>query len=174
VPIPGFSSSSPDIIGTTTVFTNTSIGEPPLSFGWYFGDGSPISTEVNATHVYGQIGLYTVWLTATNAGGSAAVSGTVEITGTAPVASFLHSAPVPFGTGMVFTNTTTPGQPPQTSYAWDFGDGVGSSTAENPVYTYTKAGTYTVRLTVTNLAGSSDFNEQITVEWVFLPLILKP
>ena len=49
-----------------------------------------------------------------------------------------------------FTNTST-GTAPLT-YAWDFGDrGVGGQhvDATNPSHTYTSAGTYTVKLTVT-------------------------
>ena len=30
------------------------------------------------------------------------------------------------------------------TYAWNFGDGVGTSSDENPVYEYTEAGTYEV------------------------------
>ncbi len=41
-----------------------------------------------------------------------------------------------------------------TSWSWDFGDGVGTSTAQNPSYTYQSAGTYTVSLTATNAYGS--------------------
>ena len=40
-----------------------------------------------------------------------------------------------------------------TSWSWTFGDG-GTSTAQNPSYTYTAAGTYTVSLTATNQYGS--------------------
>lgn len=39
-----------------------------------------------------------------------------------------------------------------TSYQWDFGDGA-SSTLVNPAHTYTTAGTYNVRLTVTDDSG---------------------
>ena len=42
-----------------------------------------------------------------------------------------------------------------TEYSWDFGDGT-TSTEENPVKTYTSAGTYTVTLTVTGLEGITD------------------
>lgn len=42
-----------------------------------------------------------------------------------------------------------------TSYSWDFGDGE-TSTEENPEYTYSAGGTYTVVLTATNDAGESD------------------
>ena len=42
-----------------------------------------------------------------------------------------------------------------TSYAWNVNDdGTVDSTSQNPSYTYTTAGLYTVRLTVTNSAGS--------------------
>jgi PKD repeat protein len=42
------------------------------------------------------------------------------------------------------------------SWFWDFGDGVGSSTIQNPLYTYTTSGTYNVKLRVTNTSNCSD------------------
>ncbi len=39
------------------------------------------------------------------------------------------------------------------SYAWDFNNDGTESTLQNPGYTYSTAGTYTVNLTVTNSAG---------------------
>ena len=52
---------------------------------------------------------------------------------------------------VTFDNTST-GTAPLT-YAWDFGDG-GTSTAVEPSHTY-NPGTYTVKLTATNAAGSN-------------------
>jgi len=47
-----------------------------------------------------------------------------------------------------FTDTSTGSV---SSYAWDFdNDGTVDSTDQNPVHTYTSAGTYTVNLTVSN------------------------
>ena len=40
-----------------------------------------------------------------------------------------------------------------TSWFWDFGDG-NTSTSQNPTHTYSSAGTYTVKLTVSNAYGS--------------------
>jgi PKD repeat protein len=50
-----------------------------------------------------------------------------------------------------------------TSYAWDFGDTKGTSTQENPSYTYTTAGTYKVTLTVTNAGGQNSASLNVTV-----------
>ncbi|WKV11400.1 PKD domain-containing protein [Marivirga harenae] len=58
-----------------------------------------------------------------------------------------------------FTNSSIDGE----SYSWDFGDDSGTSTEENPSYTYAASGTYTVELTVTNSAGSSSSTEEVTV-----------
>lgn len=41
-----------------------------------------------------------------------------------------------------------------TEWLWDFGDGVGTSTETNPIYTYDLPGTFTVTLTVSNVQGS--------------------
>lgn len=49
-----------------------------------------------------------------------------------------------------FTDTSTNGP---TSWAWQFGDGI-SSTSQNTSHVYTTAGTYTVTLTTTNSVGS--------------------
>ncbi len=76
-------------------------------------------------------------------------------------ASFTHNGPVPLGQSAIFTNGST-GAPPLT-YDWDFGDGVGTSTDENPTYDYTASGTYTVSLTTDNAFGSDTYSLPILV-----------
>jgi len=70
----------------------------------------------------------------------------------APVANFTVSpssgvAPL----AVAFSDTSSNGP---TSWAWDFGDGA-TTTTQNPSHTYSAAGTYTVKLTATNAAGSN-------------------
>jgi PKD repeat protein len=56
------------------------------------------------------------------------------------------------------TVTTTNTSAGATSYLWDFGDGA-TSTEANPVHTYAVGGPYTVKLTATNVTGSSSTSQ---------------
>ncbi|MEE9201986.1 MAG: PKD domain-containing protein, partial [Dehalococcoidia bacterium] len=66
-----------------------------------------------------------------------------------PVASISLSGSAPF---TIHFNGTSQGT--VTSWQWDFGDGA-SSTEQNPTHEYTKAGSHTVRLTVSGPGGSN-------------------
>lgn len=60
-----------------------------------------------------------------------------------PVANFTYTEPMPCQ--IQFTNTSTG----DTSWDWDFGDLVGSSSAQNPSYTYALGpASYSVKLTI--------------------------
>ena len=76
----------------------------------------------------------------------------------APVAAFTGSPT--FGVApltVIFTDSST-GSP--TTWNWNFGDGSSvNATQRNPVHTYASAGTYTVKLTATNSAGSNLFTQ---------------
>jgi PKD repeat protein len=51
--------------------------------------------------------------------------------------------------------STDPGTGDTLTYRWDFQDGTASSTAAAPAHTFPAAGTYQVRLTVTDGWGAS-------------------
>ena len=158
-------------------FTDASLpgGSAIASYAWDFGDGNT-STEQNPTHVYNTAGTYTVSLTVTDGdGNSAAETKTDYVTvdqAVAPIADFSGTptsglAPLTVN----FSDLSTAGSGTITSYAWDFGDG-GSSTEQNPSYTYNAAGTYTVSLTVTDDLGNSGTESKtayITVDAVVNP-----
>lgn len=55
-----------------------------------------------------------------------------------------------------FTNQSTAGSSPITSWSWDFGDG-NSANTQNPNHVYSAPGTYTVTLTVQASNGQADF-----------------
>ena len=77
------------------------------------------------------------------------------VNGAAPTANF--SATPINGSAPLTVQFNDQSTGPPTSWAWDFNnDGNVDSTEQNPIYTYNNAGTYTVKLTVTNAAGSDD------------------
>jgi len=79
IPRANFVSSSPDVLGETTVFTNTSTGGN-LSYLWDFGDSSPVVTTTHPVHIYPAAGQYSTTLTVTNPLGESIATATVEIT----------------------------------------------------------------------------------------------
>ena len=59
----------------TVAFTDASIAVSPAKitgWSWNFGDGTPVSTEQNPSHVYGSTGSFTVSLTVTDSRGQVA------------------------------------------------------------------------------------------------------
>ena len=87
---------------------------------------------------------------------------------------FIYNAPIPvadfsFVSGCVvdpvaFTDISTLAAGTITNWSWDFGDASGTSTLQNPTYTYSTSGTYTVRLTVTtNLNCTATITKNITL-----------
>ncbi len=164
-PVAGFTSNVTSGASPLAVkFTDTS-SNSPTSWSWNFGDGA-VSMERNSVHVYTKSGRYTVLLTATNAAGSSSLTKrnylTVTTGAAGPTAAF--STNVTSGTSPLsvkFTDASTGTAP--LSYAWDFtSDGITDSTLQNPAYTYTTAGSYSAKLTVSNAAGSSSVTRVIT------------
>lgn len=87
-----------------------------------------------------------------------------------PLADFTYMANGEYGDNYSFTDQSTG----TTSWHWDFGDG-NSSTAQNPTYQYSAAGTYTVILTASN--GPCTDTMMIVVnaeEGIFIPNVFSP
>jgi PKD repeat protein len=82
------------------------------------------------------------------------------VNGTAPIAGF--SAVPTNGQAPLDVQFTDNSIGNSISWLWDFGDG-STSTEQNPTHTYSAPGSYTVRLTVINAAGSSTSTSYITV-----------
>ena len=152
-----FSASATEVaIGETIQFTNNS--QNATAFKWSFGDGTT-STQVSPTKSYTSSNVFLVTLVSTGAGGSTISN--LEITVT-PASSFKveDEENLVAGIPVQFTNTSIGA----TSYSWDFGDTANStSTEENPLFTYSSEGTYTVSLTATTSYGSNTSTKDITV-----------
>ena len=70
-----------------------------------------------------------------------------------------------FGSPMSFADNSLSPEEPITSWLWDFGDGGGTSTAQNPQYTYGNYGSFNVSLT----AQSANYTHTITKTVVVKP-----
>lgn len=143
-------------IGTvplTVTYTDQSTNTP-TAWSWNFGDGG-VSSAKSPSHQYTAAGTYTVILTASNAYGSDSETkiGYITVTagGQVPGAQFVGTPTTGAKPLSVqFTDQST-GSP--TSWSWTFGDG-GTSTLQNPSHVYSRKGSFTVTLTVTNAYGS--------------------
>lgn len=123
---------------------------------WDFGDGI-LGDGSKLVHTYRLPGTFQVTLTVTNSFGCVASATktnyiTVNDSIRAGIRSIVPaSCTVPI-TARFFDSSVGS---PVTNWWWDFGDG-GTSTLKNPTYTYTKAGSYSVRLVVQNIYGCRD------------------
>jgi PKD repeat protein len=140
---------------TMTEISFSDLSVDAAKWWWDFGDGSPVDTTQNPTHVYIQPGTYTVSLKVNNLNGcSDSISELSYITINPPLANF-SATPVTACTVPHTVFFTDQSVLPDT-WNWDFGDG-NTSTAQNPIHTYTTLGTFEVILLVTDtLTGCTD------------------
>jgi gliding motility-associated-like protein len=132
----------------TKQFIDQSLGAK--SWFWDFGDGST-STEQNPSHTYASPGIYTVWQTVTN--GQCTHSSKREVRVMDEKAVFAVSDSIlcrnslaSFGAQGITTGNIA-------NWHWDFGDGSSRSDVNTITHAYTKAGSYIVTLTITDLLG---------------------
>ncbi|MEM6963667.1 MAG: PKD domain-containing protein [Bacteroidota bacterium] len=152
-PFAGFSA---DTFGCTVLsmnFYDESVGTE-LTYHWTFGDGES-SDEKNPVHEYATEGTYTICLQIEDINGcSDEFCRENYITISNPVANFT-------------ADTTKASCPPlivnfenlsenASHYKWNFGDGSGSSSNENPVHLYPVPGSHDVTLIAYSLAACRD------------------
>jgi len=151
-----YSPASP-YAGQAVQFTDSSSGNP-TSWSWDFGDGS-VSNLQSPTHAYSSAGTYTVTLTASNGLETKTASKTINVKAVIQ-ADFTYSPTNPTaGTQIQFTDKSTGSI---TSWSWQFGDG-GTSSQKNPTKTYSTAGSYNVKLTISDGTTSNSMTQTVTV-----------
>lgn len=179
-PVASFESSSPDLVGQTTFFTNTTQANPPVqSWLWNFGGGN-ISTALNPTRAFAAAGLYTITLTAVSPAGQDMYDGLVVIcAAVVSGASFTMEPAAPMaGETVTFEGSVEAGGGLPVEYAWSFGDG-GVATGITTTHVFTPAGIYTVTLTASGLCGEDTYTHSFEVGGgtpkynIYLPVILK-
>jgi len=158
IPDPDFTyNTSSGRLPLAVQFTDTSGGAPD-AWAWDFdNDGTIDSRDQNPVCVYNRPGNYSVNLTVSHTFNTKTILRTEII-------QVESRVPIP-----LYTVNTTSGSPPLairftdastgtniTGWVWDFdNDGTIDSRDQNPACVYTKAGNYTVNLTVTNEYGAN-------------------
>lgn len=159
-PVAGFSGTpTSGTIPLSVAFTNNSTGTN-LTYLWDFkNDGTATSTATNPTYSYSSTGTFTVKLTASNSAGVSTSTRVSYITASdvVPIAN-ISANPTSGDAPLAVTFNSGSSVGTNLTYAWDFtNDGIvdTSTTVTTATYTYSNAGTYSVKLTASNSAGVS-------------------
>lgn len=182
-------SDQPIVCGTSAILNATAVTTPDAG-QWAWLSGTPVpsigTTTVNSTSISGLSGpnnVYQYVWTVTRAGSSCPPKkDTITITtdwnniACQPASNFgynpssdVSSSKVCVNTQLNFTDLSVSAD----QWQWDFEYAGGSpnftSTLQNPVYTYTAVGTYTVYLRIWSNATSSFYNSQQTITVIGAP-----
>ena len=165
---------NPPVAGQPSIFTasaTASTNHRIISYTWSWGDGSSDTTTGNTTvqHTFSDSGRFFVTLTVRDDLGQTMQAFQNVTVSSGLVASFIANQVPPntnhqvnFDASASVSNTGTK----ITTYTWDFGDG-GVSDSGNPTTTHSfaAAGSYTVKLTITDDRGRTASTQQsVTVQ----------
>ena len=135
----------------TKAFVDRSLG--PKTWLWQFGDGTT-SSEQNPVHLYKKAGTYTVGLTVTNGDCTHYTERTVMVID--EKAAFANGdIELCRNSAASFSSTGITGSF-IASWQWTFGDGTMSVDTIAATHRFSKAGTFPVALTITDLLGCTN------------------
>lgn len=161
--------------GIPTVFTDLSTAGTGTitAWDWDFDDGNSSNVQ-SPTHTYLNPGTYNATLTITNDAGCEHTFAADVIVNPNPEVEFTAPA-VCVGNITSFQNQTTIASGNVVQWDWDFGDGVGTDTQQNPTYQYTNVQTYPVTLSAVSDSGCTgtvthnvDVNSRPTADFSFV------
>lgn len=156
-------------IGQTITLQANGVGD----FQW-LQNGNVLTGETNATLQVGTSGTFS--FVASNGCGTDTAYIVINVS-PGPMADFVANPnPTYIGQTTIFTDQSISGA----VWAWDFGTITGTSTLQNPNYTYESAGTYNVTMQVADVFGCKDtIIHPITVlamlpDSIFVPNVFSP
>lgn len=172
-------------VGVSICFNNTTLTGnygPTCSsmtlYTWDFGDGTTGSSSQSPCHTYTTPGTYTVTMTASNPCGTSTITRQVCVVAS-PVPSFTldqESGCGPLTIAATNTSNTLSGCSPATyqwvvtplanscgTGSWSFTGGTTASSV-NPSFLFSNAGSYSIRLNVTNACGTFSHTKNVTIK----------
>ena len=150
------------VLCETNIETYSVTNDPDVVYNWTIPAGWSGTSTTNTITVTAGAAGGDMEVNAENICGTSANSIlAVSIAVGSPVAGYTQA-------NTVYDYTFTSISTDVGTWAWDFGDGIGTSNIENPTYTYTTNGTFTVTLMVENGCGSDVYTEQVTITGVGL------
>lgn len=167
----GFTAGEEYEVGESITFTDATVpevGTKIVKYFWEFGDeAKSTSEEQSPTFIYKKDGTYLVKLTVTDDNNLKATSQKeIKVINPTSPDFTLDKEEYQMGDVVKFTDATTtkPGTT-ITAYLWEFGDADKSTSKEqNPTFTYTEAGAFSVKLTVTDSYGlTASITKNVTV-----------
>ena len=127
----------------------------PLTWTWNFGDGTTSNQQNPPIHTYSSLGSYKVTLVTTNGSCSSTSTTTIKLANEQADFTPTQSAACLNSILTFSAINSIPGN--IINYTWNFGDGTQASlTSPTTTHSYSKAGSYTVKLTITDLHGCKD------------------
>lgn len=157
-PIAGFTYQVNCLNGTQVGFTNESKVNPavygPETYIWDFGDGSTSTSPNPGSHTYAAIGDYTVTLTVSTATCSHTVRQQIKLVG--EKADFSLSSASPCKNALVTIAAINSNPANISQYEWSVA-GTPFAVGPSTIYTsFPNAGTYAIRLRITDINGCQD------------------
>jgi len=151
----------------TVSFANTSSSGANFTYAWNFGNGQNSNVQNPPNVTYNTAGNYGVQLTVTNTTTGCVASYTDSIVVSNFQAGITAPATGCVGNPISFQDNSTAGA---NAWNWSFG-GQGTSTQQNPSFTFNTAGTYTVTLSSQNTSSgcSDNVTQQITIQNAVTP-----
>lgn len=155
-------SVDPSCVNSGNQFTDNSTinpvdGDQITGYSWSFGDGNT-SSVASPSHDYDNEGVYNVNFLVTSNYGCINVFNSTATVWPLPESNF-SPVDVCLGVSTEFSDLSQVSNINTTNsidtWNWNFGEG-GTSSQQNPIYTYNAPGTYNATLTVTTTNGCSD------------------
>jgi len=183
-PVANFTISAAPYYRTTVITFNASTTtddiDPVDVLNYTWNISGVIKYGLEVTHTFTALSTFNVTLTVTDSyDATDTITKQVTIVNQAPTASFTVSkTEVEVGVEITFTSTSTDPDGDTLTYSWDFGDGT-TDTGANPKHKYDKAGTYEVKLTVsdgidthTSTITTITVKEKPTDVWIYAAVII--